>query len=273
MKLSRRGKRTKRAKCTKRTKNIKCRRNTKRHLNKYKRKNTYRKHSHKLRKNKRVMRGGVYIPDLLDESKNQTVNLRYKKGESVFSDTGYFELSGGIFSTEKPEQNNCFGKEYYITFTLTRQKGNKNFTISFKVVYEMGLNLRKLTISTLNPININENENKYEKFCTVTKTVTKEIGRTNKLSTGTRSAISDLKLVSDVSDGNEVYTFPVSSTRNKIFFENLVIHISKKFDVCESESLQQEEYRPYDVKNIKRPDEVVGAYLGDQDPEYKKWRE
>jgi hypothetical protein len=93
MKLSRRGKRTKctkrtkrtkctkrtkRTKCTKRTKrtkNIKCRRNTKRHLNKYKRKNTYRKHSHKLGKNKRVMRGGVGEYDFILDSERSTPGM------------------------------------------------------------------------------------------------------------------------------------------------------------------------------------------------------
>ena len=72
MKLSRRGKRTKR---TKRTKNIKCRRNTKKQFRQYKRKNTYRKHSHKLRKNKRVMRGGVENFGVVYEKKN--VELEY----------------------------------------------------------------------------------------------------------------------------------------------------------------------------------------------------
>ena len=85
MKLSSRGKRTKRTKCTKRTKNIKCRRNTKRHLNKYKRKNTYRKHSHKLRKNKRVMRGGAEI--LL----NKKLFLTYNS--SFFNSTNNFEIT------------------------------------------------------------------------------------------------------------------------------------------------------------------------------------
>ena len=272
MKLSRRGKRTKRTKrtkCTKRTKNIKFRRNTKKQFRQYRCKNTYRKHSHKLRKNKRVMRGGgvpVPIRDLLDT--NETVNLRYKKGDSFFSDTGEFKLSNENFSNEEPKQGYCFDKEYSITFTLTRQKDVKDFTISFKVLYtgiignkQIATIQRKLIISTLKPTNQTE----YEKFCTVTKISPK----TNKLniSTGERQFSSDLKL--NDGEGN-VYTFPVSSTRNKGFFENLVIHISKKFDDCESEPVKQKEYRPYDVENIKEPREVVGAYFGDQDPKYKE---
>ena len=98
MKLSRRGKRTK---CTKRTKNIKCRRNTKRHLNKYKRKNTYRKHSHKLRKNKRVMRGGVENFDVVYKKEN--VELEYTTSDDSLMNRarGFFnKLQRGNFTTE-----------------------------------------------------------------------------------------------------------------------------------------------------------------------------
>ena len=112
MKLSRRGKRTKRAKCTKRTKNIKCRRNTKRHLNKYKRKNTYRKHSHKLRKNKRVMRGG----DLVEIYKNENVELEYSSGTfSSFRNMlgkkkGIFFVELKFISSTISENNSGYGK-------------------------------------------------------------------------------------------------------------------------------------------------------------------
>ena len=214
--------------------------------------------------------GGVPVPirDLLDT--NETVNLRYKKGDSFFSDTGEFKLSNENFSNEEPKQGYCFDKEYSITFTLTRQKDGKDFTISFKVLYtgiignkQIATIQRKLIISTLKPTNQIE----YEKFCTVTKSSDKN--KKLKISTGEIGAISNLKLVSH-GDGDEVYTFPVSSTRNKGFFENLVIHISKKFDDCESEPVKQKEYRPYDVENIKEPREVVGAYFGDQDPKYKE---
>jgi len=211
MKLSRRGKRTK---CAKRTKRFKLKRNTKKQFRQYKRKNTHRKHSHKLRKNKRVMRGGeVSILDLLDKTNNKTVNLRYKKQGELFDDTGEFNLYGGDFGQVKPEQGQCGGKEYFITFTLVRVKGNKNFNIKFKVVYNMSPNIRQLTISTLN-----KNTNQYEDFCTVT-------GKKSKIGFGDRSRISDLKLFDKE---NNLYTFHEKSTRNKSFFEQLVIFIAKK---------------------------------------------
>lgn len=275
MKLSRRGKRTKRTKrtkCTKRTKNIKCRRNTKRHLNKYRRKNTYRKHSHKLRKNKRVMRGGVPIIDLLDKN-NKFVNLRYKKEDSFFSDTGEFSLTGGRFSgsTENPgpKQGQCDGKEYSITFTLTRKKDSKKFTISFKVLYKMvHYNLIELIISTLNTNNTND----YEKFCTVTKNMSNPF-------TGERQFSSDLKL----NDGESIYTFPLSSTRNKDFFDYLVIYIAGKFGVCESQKQSTpttpKEFNAWTSENTPGYVTQYGhkmmedsAYLGTEDPLYKKWR-
>jgi hypothetical protein len=78
MKLSRRGKRTK---CAKRTKRFKLKRNTKKQFRQYKRKNTHRKHSHKLRKNKRVMRGGVEVYPVYE---NRSVNLKYKTYDSSF---------------------------------------------------------------------------------------------------------------------------------------------------------------------------------------------
>jgi hypothetical protein len=94
MKLSRRGKRTKR---TKRTKRFKLKRNTKRHLNKYKRKNTYRKRSRKLRKNKRVMRGGEgnVVLDLV----NNKVELEYTTSDRFSKFKNFFgSLQKGTFT-------------------------------------------------------------------------------------------------------------------------------------------------------------------------------
>jgi hypothetical protein len=254
MKLSRRGKRTK---CAKRTKRFKLKRNTKKQFRQYKRKNTHRKHSHKLRKNKRVMRGGeVSILDLLDKTNNKTVNLRYKKQGELFDDTGEFNLYGGDFSQVKPEQGQCGGKEYFITFTLVRVKGNKNFNIKFKVVYNMSPNIRQLTISTLN-----KNTNQYEDFCTVT-------GKKSKIGFGDRSRISDLKLFDQE---NNLYTFHEKSTRNKSFFEQLVIFIAKKFNVCEQEQPKTQEYNSWDSHNTPGGKTMMdSAYLGTQDPQYKK---
>jgi hypothetical protein len=259
MKLSRRGKRTK---CAKRTKRFKLKRNTKKQFRQYKRKNTHRKHSHKLRKNKRVMRGGVPILELLD--KNKTVNLKYKKEDSFFSDTGDFTLSAEPFSkkeqkpTPEPTQGQCNGKEYSITFTLTRKKDEKQFTISFKVVYKMGYNVRELIISTLNK----ENQ-KYDLFCTVTKKMSN-----NDKFTGERQFSSDLKL--NDSESN-VYTFPLSSTINKDFFDYLVIYIAKKFDVCEQKQPTTQEYDYWSEHNTPGGKTMMdSAYLGTQDPQYKK---
>ena len=132
MKLSRRGKRTKR---TKRTKNIKCRRNTKRHLNKYKRKNTYRKHSHKLRKNKRVMRGGEG-ENILDEKKS----LTYKS--FFFNLTNNFEItldylggrkssSGAIYDFKLTMKKEGDDDKFEVTFNVTQVKQNLVFTIQY----------------------------------------------------------------------------------------------------------------------------------------------
>ena len=269
MKLSRRGKRTK---CAKRTKRFKLKRNTKKQFRQYKRKNTYRKHSHKLRKNKRVMRGG-----------EGDVNLRYQKGDSYFTETGDFTLTEKKEKTtqknvtpKEPQQNSCIGlpqpKEYNFTFTLIRNKDSKNFTIYFIVSYMTDhksqnegyyseYTKRKLVISTKKIDKPTENE----EFCTVTKSSAKN--KKLKISTGDIGAFSDLKLVSDK---DEIYTFPVSSTRNKIFFINLVKNIAQKFDVCESDPDPVQEYRPYDGKNIQYPSQFKGAYFGDQDPLYKK---
>jgi hypothetical protein len=261
MKLSRRVKRTK---CAKRTKRFKLNRNTKKQFRQYKRKNTYRKHSHKLRKNKRVMRGG-----------GGDVNLRYQKGDSVFSDTGDFNSTFVKVTPEEPQKNSCIGlpqpKEYNFTFTLIRNKDSKKFTIYFIVSYMTDhksqnegyyseYTERKLVISTKKIDKPTENE----EFCTVTKSSAKN--KKLKISTGEIGAFSDLKLVSD---GKEVYTFPVSSTRNKNYFVRLVKQIAQKFDDCESDP-EQQEHRPYDVKKIQDPSQVKGAYFGDQDPLYKK---
>ena len=85
MKLSRRGKRTK---CAKRTKRFKLKRNTKKQFRQYKRKNTHRKHSHKIIKNKRVMRGGEEIV-VLDLANNEveleyTTSDRFSKFKNLF---------------------------------------------------------------------------------------------------------------------------------------------------------------------------------------------
>jgi hypothetical protein len=258
MKLSRR---TKRTKCAKRTKRFKLKRNTKKQFRQYKRKNTHRKHSRKLRKNKRVMRGGVPIFELLDENKNKTVNLRYKKQGELFDDTGDFtltekkeEITQENVTPETPQQNSCIGysnpKEYNFTFTLVRVKDNKNFIINFKVVYSIGSEKgqRVLTISTLN-----KNTNQYEDFCTV-------IGKKSRIGFGDRSRISDLKLFDQ---DNNLYTFPVSSNRNKSFFEYLVIFIAKKFNVCEQEPQPKTFDNPWENEDAKY------AYLGKLDP---MWR-
>ena len=238
MKLSRR---TKRTKCAKRTKRFKLKRNTKKQFRQYKRKNTYRKHSHKLRKNKRVMRGGVPIFELLDENKNKTVNLRYKKQGELFDDTGDFTLTEENVTPETPQQNTCIGypnpKKYNFNFTLKRVKDNKQFTINFVAKYMPNYRSnddryhssdtkRQLVISTKKT----DDTNSYQEFCTVTNS----IGKDTKLeiSKGETGAFSDLKLFDQA---NNLYTFPVSSTRNKSFFEYLVIFIAKKFDVCEPE--------------------------------------
>jgi hypothetical protein len=241
MKLSRRGKRTKR------TKRFKLKKNTKKQFRQYKRKNTYRKHSHKLRKNKRVMRGGVPIFELLDENKNKTVNLRYKKQGELFDNTGDFtltekkeEITQENVTPETPQQNTCIGYP-------NPKKDNKNFIINFKVVYSIGSEKgqRVLTISTLN-----KNTNQYEDFCTV-------IGKKSRIGFGDRSRISDLKLFDQE---NSLYTFPVSSNRNKSFFEYLVIFIAKKFNVCEQEPQPKTFDNPWENEDAKY------AYLGKLDP-------
>jgi hypothetical protein len=162
MKLSRRVKRTK---CTKRTKRFKLKRNTKKQFRQYKRKNTYRKHSHKLRKNKRVMRGGV--EKVYPVYSEENVNLKYKTNDSSFmnrargfmdkfqegtfrallsfdgGDEGNknkFDIDNSVFQknyavngqkvTQHPDMD-VFPKNAEYHFTLMMGKEKKTFTVKF----------------------------------------------------------------------------------------------------------------------------------------------
>ena len=138
MKLSRRGKRTKRTKrtkCTKRTKNIKCRRNTKKQFRQYKCKNTYRKHSHKLRKNKRVMSGGVGKYDKLFEmTPSETTVLEYTTIDCLSKVRNFFgSLQKGnftpVFSCLQEKMKISFNtqNEPFINFDFR----NNNFSNEF----------------------------------------------------------------------------------------------------------------------------------------------
>jgi hypothetical protein len=244
------------------------------------------------------MKGGWIIETLVNNE--SVVNLRYKKGKYLPDTTGDFSLSNVSNETYIPiprdpalprdtalprdpalpnnPELNCFDSRYNITFILIRKTDKKQFKISFKVVYTRkdGNKLiptiqRELIISTLKP----KSQEEYEEFCTVTKKEDKK--KKLKISTGEIGAISNLKLVSDGDgDGDEVYTFPVSSTRNKNFFVSLVKYIAKYFDVCEpnQEIAPRNTYdRYWDVDNINTPRDAENykyAYLGTQDPVHKK---
>jgi len=124
MKLSRRGKRTKCAKRTKRTKRFKLNRNTKKKFRQYKRKNTYRKHSYKLRKNKRVMRGGK--ENILDEKKS----LTYKS--FFFNLTNNFEITLDYLGGSKRGDVVTYG----FKLTMKKEGDDDKFEVTFHVKEE-----------------------------------------------------------------------------------------------------------------------------------------
>lgn len=169
MKLSRRGKRTKRTKRTKCTKRFKLKRNTKKQFRQYKRKNTYRKHSHKLRKNKRVMRGGDNVTINLP---NNNVELEYTTSDDSLMNKvrGFLnKLQRGNFSysisydndedKQINQSNDVFTREYETeqyepneeqilfsnilvepnhtyNFTLTMTKDAKTLVVKFTITVE-----------------------------------------------------------------------------------------------------------------------------------------
>ena len=129
MKLTRRGKHTKCTKRAKRTKRFKIKRNTKKQFRQYKRKNTHRKHSHKLKKNKRVMRGGEG-----EELLKKILNLTYNG--FFFNSTGSFETS--LIYTGKTKQcdlesTNTEYKMCKYKFELTIKKKGSSFKAFFTV--------------------------------------------------------------------------------------------------------------------------------------------
>ena len=162
MKLSRRiknAKRTKRTKRTKRKNHTKLRRKTKQQFRQYRRKNTYHKHSHKLKQNKRVHRGGegenllsnrqVELQYTTDDSSwinrargvlnklqtgTFTCNLSYSESDSkiddtVFSDDVYtksYSREDRIVDIDQPSSDK------YI-FILSMKKEDKEFTVKFTV--------------------------------------------------------------------------------------------------------------------------------------------
>jgi hypothetical protein len=97
-----------------RTKRFKIKINTKKQCRQYKRKNTHRKHSHKLRKNKRVMWGGVN--DVLLETKSVTLKYKPKQG------FGRFRVLNGEFDVElrfETAENIDTMKLFKVSQTLT----------------------------------------------------------------------------------------------------------------------------------------------------------
>ena len=101
MKLSRRiknAKRTKRTKRTKRKNHTKLRRKTKQQFRQYRRKNTYHKHSHKLKQNKRVHRGGEG-KKLLDD---KACELQY-----TTDDSSWINIARGAFNKSQTGKFKC----------------------------------------------------------------------------------------------------------------------------------------------------------------------
>jgi hypothetical protein len=125
MKLSRRGKRTK---CAKR---FKLKRNTKKQFRQYKRKNTYRKRSHKLRKSKRVMRGGVDLD--LFSSPPKTYTLKYKTDDSSFMNRarGFMDkFQEGTFTASLSFDGGDEGNKN--KFDIGNSVFQKNYTVNGK---------------------------------------------------------------------------------------------------------------------------------------------
>jgi len=120
---------------------------------------------------------------------------------------------------------------------------------------------RQLVISTEKT----DSTNSYQEFCTVTKSISKD--KKLEISKGETGAFSDLKLFDQE---NNLYTFPVSSNRNKSFFISLVNNIAKKFDVCEPEP-QPKTFDNHWENKIENPIDAKAAYLGNQDPIWRKY--
>jgi len=159
MKLSRRGKRTK---CAKR---FKLKKNTKKQFRQYKRKNTYRKHSHKLRKNKRVMRGGEGEYDFILDADSS------KPGKPVYNSSGLLTYRRDKAFTNKT-------KEFIMTLSYddaatTTEKSYETYTEyqKFKILSPTGgrdgvYNSQLETLNRINPLTSRDVE---RKICAVFK--------------------------------------------------------------------------------------------------------
>lgn len=122
MKLSRRRKNAKRVKYTRRTKY---------HCKKYKNKQTYRKHSHKIKKNKRVMRGGdgetgetgqpVQQPKPYEFTLDKNFLVYTSSGE-LDENLSMYKSSGDL--TYKRENSSFFTGTKTKHFDMTLQKDN-----------------------------------------------------------------------------------------------------------------------------------------------------
>jgi len=192
MKLTRRGRCIKHTTRSKRTKCIKFRRNTKKQIRQYKRKNTHRKHSHKLRKNKRVMRGGEG-----EELLKKILNLTYNG--FFFNSTGSFETS--LIYTGKTKQCDLesTNTEYEMCkykFKLTIKRKGSIFEAFFTV--EPKPNSNAITYS---PTTFSSNESK-------TFDVPEVKDSKDKIFTIKNTKKENLK-------------FPLSSQKNNDFFKEL----------------------------------------------------
>ena len=117
MKLSRRRKNAKRVKYTRRTKY---------HCKKYKNKQTYRKHSHKLKKNKRVMRGGVGELSELPREQPKGKPYEFTLDENLL----VYKSSGEIDENLSGYKSSC---------ELTYKRGDGFFTGTKTKVFNMKL--------------------------------------------------------------------------------------------------------------------------------------
>lgn len=159
MKLSRRIKNAKRTKRTKRKNHTKLSRKIKQQFRQYRRKNTYRKHSHKLKQNKRVHRGGEG-KKLLDD---KACELQYTTDDSSFMNrargvfsmlqTGTFTCNLSYSESDSSIDDTVFSDDLYTKsysrdhrivdivqpsgdkyiFILSMKKEEKEFTVKFTV--------------------------------------------------------------------------------------------------------------------------------------------